>query len=32
LGEQITETLDSITLTELCEQQHEVDPATDCIE
>jgi Rrf2 family protein len=32
LGERITETLDSITLTELCEQQHMIDPSTDCIE
>ena len=32
LGEQVTETLDSITVAELCEQPQMTDPGADCIE
>ena len=32
LGEQVTESLDSITLAELCEQPPRTDPSTGCVE
>jgi Rrf2 family protein len=32
LGDQITETLDSITLAELCAQPPSTDPSADCVE